>query len=201
MTKKQKKVPVVNETEESRDVRAARLGTKPYCQAATTIVDYNKTFGDLNFIYVSNQLHDQIGSIQDGNLKDAESMLFSQAVALESIFHNLSRRAIGNLGNRESFECLLRMGLKAQSQSRATLETLGKLKNPQPVAFVRQANISNGPQQVNNMDSTLARENISPPNEVLEDQNGTRMDTRASCSTIPANSELETVGSIHRPDN
>jgi hypothetical protein len=78
------------------------------------------------------------------------------------------------------------------------LETLGKIKNPQPIAFVRQANISNGHQQVNNGDATLVRENISPPNELLEGQNGTRMDTRASCSAIASNSELETVGSIHR---
>jgi len=37
--KTEKKAPEVKEAEESRDVRAARLGTKPYCQAATTIVD------------------------------------------------------------------------------------------------------------------------------------------------------------------
>jgi hypothetical protein len=43
-------------------------------------------------------------------------------------------------------EAYLRLGLKAQSQSRATLETLSRIKNPQPVAFVRQANIAHGPQ-------------------------------------------------------
>jgi hypothetical protein len=34
----------------------------------------------------------------------------------------------------------LRLGLKAQSQCRATLETLAAIKNPRPVAFVQQAN-------------------------------------------------------------
>jgi hypothetical protein len=37
------------------------------------------------------------------------------------------------------------LALKAQSQCRATLETLAAIKNPQPVAFVRQANIAHGP--------------------------------------------------------
>lgn len=34
---------------------------------------------------------------------------------------------------------------KAQSQCRATLETLAAIKNP-PVIYAKQANISNGPQ-------------------------------------------------------
>jgi hypothetical protein len=35
----------------------------------------------------------------------------------------------------------MRLALKAQSQCRTTVEALGELKNPQPVAFVKQANI------------------------------------------------------------
>ncbi|MBB5503359.1 hypothetical protein [Paraburkholderia sp. MM5384-R2] len=34
--------------------------------------------------------------------------------------------------------------LKAQAQCRATFEAPEELKNPRPVAFVKQANISNG---------------------------------------------------------
>ena len=39
---------------------------------------------------------------------------------------------------------------KRQAQCRATLEALAEIKNPRPVAFVKQANISGGHQQVNN---------------------------------------------------
>ena len=46
-------------------------------------------------------------------------------------------------------ETYMRMALKAQSQCRATLKTLANIKNP-PVVFARQANIAQGPQQVNN---------------------------------------------------
>jgi hypothetical protein len=39
---------------------------------------------------------------------------------------------------------------KPQAQCRATIEALAEIKNPRPVAFVKQANIAQGPQQVNN---------------------------------------------------
>jgi hypothetical protein len=40
--------------------------------------------------------------------------------------------------------------LKAQAQCRVTLVALAEMKNPRPVAFVQQANIAAGLQQVNN---------------------------------------------------
>ncbi len=42
----------------------------------------------------------------------------------------------------------MRLALKAQAQARSTAEALALLKNPQP--YIRQANIANGHQQVNN---------------------------------------------------
>ena len=43
----------------------------------------------------------------------------------------------------------MRLALKAQSQCRATIEALTNIKNPRPVAYVRQANIGQAV-QVNN---------------------------------------------------
>jgi hypothetical protein len=72
----------------------------------------------------------------------------SQAHALQAIFTNLSRRA-ANQQYLKQFETYLRLSLKAQSQCVRTLEVLAAMKNPQPVAFVKQANIAHN-QQVNN---------------------------------------------------
>jgi hypothetical protein len=47
----------------------------------------------------------------------------------------------------EQFQVNLRLAFKAQGQCRSTFETLALMKNP-PV-FARNANIANGPQQVN----------------------------------------------------
>ena len=55
------------------------------------------------------------------------------------------------------YTAFMNMALKAQSQSRATIQALIELKYPKQATFVKQANIANGNQQVNNMTSTHAR--------------------------------------------
>jgi hypothetical protein len=75
-------------------------------------------------------------------------MLYCQAYALQAIFVD----SLLQVKKHEWFstsEAFMRMALKAQSQCRATVETLATIKNP-PVVFARQANIAQGPQQVNN---------------------------------------------------
>jgi hypothetical protein len=81
-------------------------------------------------------------------LSSCEAMLYSQALALQAIFVNAAIRVTEQewFSNSEAY---MRMALKAQSQCRATLETLAQIKNP-AVVFARQANIAQGPQQVNN---------------------------------------------------
>lgn len=77
-------------------------------------------------------------------------MLNAQVNALNAIFAELSRRAALNMGEYPAAtERYLRLAFKAQSHCRATVETLAAIKNP-PTVFAKQANIANGPQQVNN---------------------------------------------------
>lgn len=185
----------------SREQLLARIAIQPSAQASATIQEFNKSLGELDFDSLNTTISSQIVSVQSNNLKAVESMLFAQATALESIFYSLSRRAIANIGNVEAFEGLLRLSFKAQSQSRATLETLGKIKNPQPIAFVRQANISNGHQQINNGNTTRAQENNSAPNELLEVEHGKRMDTGTSSQTVGVSTQLEAVEAVHRPED
>ena len=94
-------------------------------------------------------LREQGEAVNAGNLAQAEAMLMNQATALQTVFARLVERGMG-CTEIAPFEANLRMGLRAQSQCRATLETLAAIKNPSSVAFVRQANIAHGPQQVNN---------------------------------------------------
>ena len=74
-------------------------------------------------------------------------MLANQAMTLDAIFNNMAQRS----HSQETFkgiEVLMRLALKAQAQARSTAEALALLKNPQP--YIRQANMTTGPQQVNN---------------------------------------------------
>jgi hypothetical protein len=105
--------------------------------------------------------------VNGGNLGDAEALLTAQGMALNAMFVNLSHRA--NVSSHmEHFECYMRLALKAQSQCRATCESLAVLKNP-PI-FARQANIASQ-QVVNNgtlAAGSRAREIQDPQTELLE---------------------------------
>ncbi len=105
--------------------------------------------GNLDQMYLS--LANSIKLVANDDLGHAEAMLVSQAVALNALFGELVRRAGMNIGEHlDATERYMRLALKAQSQSRATLETLATIKNP-PVVFAKQANVNNGgQQQINN---------------------------------------------------
>ena len=103
-------------------------------------------------------------------------------------------------------EPFLRLGLKAQSQCRATLEALALVKNPPNVAFVRQANIAHGPQQVNNgvsaeSEPSRARETEIEQSKLLEAQDGEWLDTGAAGATGGTNPHLEAMGRLHGTEN
>lgn len=99
----------------------------------------------------------------------------------------------------------MRLALKAQSQCRTTLETLAVIKNPPTsVAFVRQANIAHGAQQVNNgstAEAPRARELEITPNKLLETSDGKRLDVEAATQAVGANPHVEAVGKVNRAEN
>lgn len=145
--------------------------------------------------------HDELvqlsGNAARGDLAHAERLLSGQMLALNSIFAGLANRAKANAkaGYMGASETYLRLALKAQAQCRQTAETLFEMKNPRPVAFIQQANVSNGPQQVNNGARTGQIE--SAPSKLLEDSIGQRMDTRATGKTGRADPILATVGKVN----
>jgi len=166
--------------------------------AGNTRISYvNLTTGTLVFA-----LSDQCEAASSGDLKRGEALLTAQAHTLDAIFNNLARKA-ARCEYLNQAEVNLRLALKAQSQCRATLETLAAIKNPQPVAFVKQANIAHGPQQVNNevaqpSRASHARKGEKQPNKLLETPNEKPLDTGAQGATGFANPALETVGAIDR---
>jgi hypothetical protein len=150
----------------------AHASLRPTIQAAVTLHEFNKHFGELSMNTLVDDLVHQCTLANKGDLSRAEALLTAQAHTLDAIFNSLSRRAALNMGEYiNAAETYLRLALKAQGQCRATLETLAAIKNPAPVTFVRQANVAHGPQQVNNgpqPESSHARESENQPNKVLE---------------------------------
>lgn len=193
----------------TRDRLIADLAIDGMLGNALTLVKFSPgTLGALSLNDCALSLVESAKLIQGGDLSAAETMLLAQAVALNGIFGELARRAALNMGEHlTATETYLKLALKAQSQSRATLVALAEIKNP-PAVFARQLNVANGPQQVNNgMPSTgtasrthaHASENPSQQIELLEEQHGVVMDTRAQGTAGGADPHLEAVGTVHRP--
>jgi hypothetical protein len=194
---------VVREPTEERSDALAHASLRPTIQAALTLVEYNKSFGELSINTLVDDLGKQCELVNKGDLSRAEALLTAQAHTLDAIFHCLARRA-QRADYLSQLETNLRLALKAQSQCRATLETLAEIKNPRPVAFVRQANIAHGPQQVNNSgvtDASRAEKLENQPNKVLEHQHGERLDFGTAGAAGFADSPLETVGTVNRSED
>jgi hypothetical protein len=189
--------------------RAARYAVAADTTAAVVIAEFSKTvFGDV-FPEVVGQLEDQALAVHRGDLRDAEALLMGQAVGLNAMYTELVRIGRGNLGSHfDVAERLIRLGLKAQGQCRATLETLAAIKNP-PTVFARQANIAAGPQQVNNTVSlaagdaqSLARAgNLESEQNKLLEAHGERLDLGAADAAGASDQALAPVGAVHRPAN
>jgi len=148
-------------------------------------------------------LNQQVNAVKDNKLGRPEEMLVAQAHTLDAIFNNMTQRAVLNADEYiDACDTYLKLGLRAQSQCRATLETLSEIKNPRSVAFVKQANIAGGHQQVNNGTQANSKprteENQNPPNELLEAQHGERMDIGEPTTAVKDDSPVETLGEVDR---
>lgn len=147
-------------------------------------------------------LREQSAAVNRGDLSRAESMLMAQATALQSIFARLVEKGMSGL-TLPTFEINMRMALRAQNQCRSTLETLAAIKNP-PVIFAKQANVTTGPQQVNNgvPAPSPAREiEIEQTQLLTEDHHGQRLDIRAPGEAISLDPAMATLGEVDRPKN
>jgi hypothetical protein len=206
MIKKSKsKVPA--EVVESPEARGAQMALQPSINAAAVIQSYTGAMlgkePDINVLI--DRLRDSFKSVKDGDLSSLEAMLVGQATALQSLFTSLARRAQAQQSQRH-LEAFLGLALKAQAQSRATIQAVVELKYPRQVAFVKQANISHGPQQINNgpgvATDTHSRteENRFQQNKLLEDQSDGRtyLDTGATTTASRSDPALGTVEAVHR---
>jgi hypothetical protein len=112
------------------------------------------------------------------------------------MFSELTRRSAVNMGEYfEASQKYFSMALKAQNQCRMTLETLANIKNP-PVVYARQANVTTGPQQVNNTVNNgpaHARENQNVPSKKLDKSHEQWMDTPAQGKSGKGNSAMAAV--------
>ena len=184
----------------------AKMAVRPSINAAAVMVAYTKPLGEQDVGALAEVLQQNMKAMFTGDLHRAEAMLFGQAHALQAIFMNLARRSTAQ-EHMKNAETYLRLALKAQSQCRATLETLATIKNP-PVVFARQANINNGgQQQVNNGVGAIptvpragahAAKAATEQTELLEASDVQGLDTGATGAAGGADPHMATVGAVNR---
>ena len=185
---------------ESTDQAMARTVTNPECLSAS-VLTICQNIDHARITEMVAELRQQSAAIYADDLSRPESMLIAQAHTLDGLFAKLATQAL-TVGNLDGMERYMRLALKAQNQSRATLQTLGELKAPKQIAFVKQANIGNQV-QVNNESSsarTRARKNKKAPNELLEVEYGERLDSRAAGSASGADQAMAALGEEHWAD-
>jgi hypothetical protein len=195
---KSRQIEVVCKVGDDPELATARVFIGPILLNANTAAIFSQAlFQELPpLASVIAALDESAKRVNSNDMKDVEATLISQATALNIMFGELSRRAAANMGEYlETSERYMRMALKAQNQCRMTLETLSNIKNP-PVIYAKQANITSGPQQVNN--HAHAGENKNQPNKVLEQGHEQRMDGGTQSQASGGNSELETMDAGHR---
>jgi len=181
-----KKSDTVETKPETRNAFAHEIVLSSTTQNAAGIQAWGKFAGEQDLSELITGLGGQVKQIQAGDMGSVEAMLYGQAMTLQTMFTNLARRAVTQEYLKQ-YQTYTMLAFKAQAQCRATLEALAEIKNPRPVSFVKQANISNGPQQVNNgtpgnsaqyaQAHAHAGQNTGTKNELLE----ARKDEMATC--------------------
>lgn len=178
----------------------ATLATKSALSASTAKL-YLANGDDLQVSDLLDEMKKAGQEVNDGKLSRAEQMLVNQAIVLDAMFNNLAQRAL-KADYMKNLETYLRLSLKAQAQARATIEALAVIKNPAP--YIKQANIAQGHQQVNNhmyataSGHTSAGKTQSSPSKLLEAGNE-RLDTRAAAAASGADKTMATLESVDRP--
>jgi hypothetical protein len=194
MSTKPRKLVLSQKPNQSKDEAIAEKLLKPSSLSSALIESFkgNVQGESIDFVLALGILEKEVLKVQGGDLTKIEEMLLSQAVALEMMFTSLARTAKAQ-EQLLQYETHMRFALKAQNQSRATLQALIQLKQPSQTTFVRQANIAQGHQQVNN----LAEKNITAQNELLKDDYA-KLDSGGATTAKRIDTTLEALETIHR---
>jgi hypothetical protein len=193
---------------ESAKQAVARGLVDPVVHAGFFLSDLNKQHEHVDSTAFVAEIKKHAQAVTTGNLSRLEEMLTAQAHSLDGLFNLLLHKSCVNIahGYVDAGETYMKLGLRAQAQCRATAESIAAIKNPPSLAFVRQANISAGPQQVNNgvaqaVPSSRAENSENQPSKLLEAKDGERLDARTPGTAAGADPDLVPMEKIHRTEN
>lgn len=186
----------MNEEDKDKEIkisskRYAALFADPKMQAGATYTMLKDNDEHFDLDDIVSALIKQNDILKKGNTQRLEEMLLSQAHTLDLLFNKQLRQARMQ-GSLEHFKEHLNIGLKAQRQCRATIETLLTAKTPKSLI---QNNIAEY-QQVNNGKTEKKQKT---ENELLEKDNETQwLDTGTAKETGRDDKNVEALETQHR---
>ncbi|MGM0553280.1 MAG: hypothetical protein ACQETK_05685 [Pseudomonadota bacterium] len=189
-----------NDSKELQGVEMAQaLLTSGFSQArAIKAMEGNQLPSDIDLVDLKEALDRQVQEMKAGGTGPQEEMLWNQAVTLQQLFVRLVERAT-NQTHADNYDRLFRLALRAQNQSRSTLQALADLRSPKSHVFAKQANVANN-QQINHapsFEAPCSEKSQNEQNELLEDRpNEQWLDTGTTRSTGEGDTALETVGEV-----
>ena len=198
-TSRVKKTPLAKQDKQAESQHYAKVSLSASTMSAVLSTEFTKSmFPDVDLADSISALSDKITTIQNGDMQPIEAMLIGQAQALQTMFVSLGRQAVCKT-SLPQYTAFMNLALKAQSQSRATIQALTELKYPKQATFVKQANIAHGHQQVNNApaidkpNGTHAQAIENQPNELLSEMNHAALDSNGTATTSTTDKAMATV--------
>ena len=188
----------ISAPEDKVDETTARVMSEPEVRSASIIQKFEGDIIDIN--YLASELRTQNKIINAGDIGRVESMLGAQAHTLDALFAQLSRRSHSNMvgGCFEVSVAYMKLALRAQSQAVRTLEVLSEIKRPKHIAFVAQANISGGHQQVNNASDMRVSEIQNAPIQLSGDIHELLPDAGTSGKACRNDQTMEAMRKVDR---
>ena len=186
------------------EMNTARVMQNGQCNAAVVKTYLHFVNDGSNVKALSQVSMKDAAAIGSGDLSSLEHMLLTQATALQAMFVDLALRA-KRQDRFDGIQIMTTLALKCAAQSRQAVTALAELRMPKSVMFAKQANVSSGPQQINNgvvaqASPARAEEIQSRPNELSGANHGLLENTRTSCSAGGADPHLATVGALDRAE-
>lgn len=131
----------------SRQLADIALDPAAHAAAATRMFTQS-TFGAQDSTDLFASMLDKGKAAKSGDLGHYKAMLAAQADTLNCIFTEMARRAAVNMGEYiGATESYMRLGLKAQTQCRATIEALDRLTSGR-VQTVKHVHVNEGGQAI-----------------------------------------------------
>ena len=158
---------VKGKTELETAERIAQLAVSPELASQRVVAASERNVGldeHLDIPQLMAVLKAESERLSEGKSEDIGPILANQVLALQSLFSRLTERALSQ-SHMSNIEAFMRLALRAQSQCRATMETLSSL-NKAPTVFARQANVATN-QQINYSQNQLLGDEAEVPHEAF----------------------------------